>query len=212
MVKMFMIGFYTLFLLWAGWFFNRDVEKVNGPGVERGIKVDDSWDLPSKAVPSYPLTTTKGSKTLNVSSVEKKVKPVDRTRVYAKRITDKYVYVHKKDARVVVQEVFKYAKANNLDPVLLLSIISAESSFKRTVVSGMGGVGYTQVVPKYHQKKIRGRDLRDPSVNIEVGAKILRECFDTHRSRNRALGCYNGSSGTEYAKLIQRHSRLFKET
>lgn len=138
---------------------------------------------------------------------------IDHTAKYTKKVVTKYKQVAKAEARAVVKYSMKYATKYNLEPTLLLGLIAAESSFKASVVSPMGAVGYTQVVPRYHQDKIKGRNITDPDVNIQVGAKILRDCLDTHRSRKRALGCYNGvrdPRGIErYAKHVLKHVELF---
>ena len=143
----------------------------------------------------------------------KAVKTVDYTIVYTKRITRRYMGLKKTEVKEAVGYAMKYASKYSLEPTLLLGLMAAESSFNPTAVSPMGAVGYTQVMPKYHQDKIKGRRLTDASVNIQVGAKILRQCMNKHKSRSKALGCYNGATDPKdvqrYVKHVMRHVQMF---
>lgn len=134
--------------------------------------------------------------------------------LYTKSITRKYKYVARKQAYAVVHTTVEYAVKYRLDPTLLLGLIAAESSFKPDLVSPMGAVGYTQVMTKYHHDKIKGRDMNNMAVNIQVGAKILRDCFDLHKSERRALGCYNGARNKgdidKYVSHVAKHVKIFK--
>lgn len=93
----------------------------------------------------------------------------------------------------LVRYVYAQAKAYGLQGELVMGLIAAESSFRPSVKSNIGAVGYTQVWPKWHQDKIRGRDIYDPYVNIEVGIQFLSECTGRRRDLRGALACYNGS-------------------
>lgn len=114
----------------------------------------------------------------------------------------------------VVDLVYHHAKVNGIPPVVGVSIIAIESSFKQNATSPTG-TGYTQVYTKYHQDKIAGRDIYDPTVNVEVGMKILGGCLSRFKSINRALACYNGAITPEKAdryirKVVNKHNRLVK--
>lgn len=141
------------------------------------------------------------------------VKPDPRV-LYAKSITRKYRHVARKQAYAVAHTTVEYAVKYRLDPTLLLGLIAAESSFKPDLVSPMGAVGYTQVMTRYHHDKIKGRDMNNMAVNIQVGAKILRDCFDLHKSERRALGCYNGARNKgdidKYVSHVAKHVKIFK--
>lgn len=140
-------------------------------------------------------------------------KTVDYTIVYTNRITRKYLGLKRGEVKQAVGYAMKYASKYSLEPALLLGLMAAESSFNPTAVSPMGAVGYTQVMPKYHQDKIKGRRLTNASVNIQVGAKILRQCMNKHKSRSKALGCYNGATDPKdvqrYVKHVMRHVQMF---
>lgn len=112
----------------------------------------------------------------------------------AKAVSRIYKNVKLSDAKKVVRLVYKHAKKQRIKPTLVVGLIASESGFRRTVVSSHGAVGYAQVMPKYHQDKIAGRDIFDPKVNIEVGVKILGDCLRKKKDINKALGCYNGAT------------------
>ena len=106
-------------------------------------------------------------------------------------------------AKSVIKLVFNYSKQHKIDPYLVVGLIAAESGFRQNVVSDMGAGGFMQVMEVYHEDKVRGRNVFDPHVNIQVGVKILANCFKKYGSNQRALGCYNG---TQSAKGIKAYS------
>lgn len=114
-------------------------------------------------------------------------------RQMAEAITMVYKYVPMAEAIKVVDSVYEYSEAYGLQPSLLLGLIATESSFKRKAVSKEGAAGYTQVIPKYHKDKIKGRNIFHTHVNIDVGAQIYAECMAKHTNLNKVLGCYNGT-------------------
>ena len=95
----------------------------------------------------------------------------------AKAVAKLYKTTKYKDTKKVVKLVYKHARKQKIKPMLVIGLIASESGFRRTAVSSHGAIGYTQVLPKYHQDKIAGRDVFDPKVNIEVGIKILSYCI-----------------------------------
>lgn len=113
----------------------------------------------------------------------------------------------------VVYSVAKHAKRNNIDPKLAIAIIATESGFNRHAVSSEGASGYAQVIPKYHRKFIKGRDIFDTEVNIEVGMKILSECIHKYKSTYLGLACYNGTNDIEkiehYIAQIEKRKEQF---
>lgn len=146
--------------------------------------ISETTDSPSEIV--QPKQKTQVKKTRDYSQVK-----------LAKAISSLYKHVSYEEALHVVQVSHKYAKTNSVRPILILGIIASESSFKSKAISSHGAIGYTQIMPKYHQDKIQGRNIYDTHVNIEVGTKILGDCFKKYKDQFRALGCYNGSTTEE---------------
>jgi soluble lytic murein transglycosylase-like protein len=98
--------------------------------------------------------------------------------------------------------IVREAAANGLPPSLVYGVIRQESLFQTEARSGAGATGLMQVMPGtgrylHRQEKKRGRpDLKDPEVNVKLGARylamMLRE-FDGDRIA--ALAAYNAGPG-----------------
>lgn len=113
----------------------------------------------------------------------------------AKAIDRIYKKVSYSEALSIVKVTYIYARKHSIKPTLALGLIAAESSFNRRARSIHGAIGYMQVVPKWHQDKIKGRNLEDLHVNIQVGMNVLGDCFKKFKGNtNKALGCYNGAT------------------
>lgn len=71
------------------------------------------------------------------------------------------------------------AEQNDLDPFLLMGLITVESNWKTTAESWANACGLTQVIPKWTGgKATKGvkytcDELKNPAVGIEAGAMIL---------------------------------------
>ena len=129
--------------------------------------------------------------------------------VLTAKLPKHYGYVDKKEADKLVKLVYKEAGSRKIDPILVLGLIAAESSFNKDSVSPVGAKGYTQVMPKYHEDKIKGRDIFHPAVNVQVGVKILHDCMRSRKSERMALACYNGARAKadieKYIKAVYKH-------
>jgi soluble lytic murein transglycosylase len=103
------------------------------------------------------------------------------------RLPSKYKKQYQKVAQTIIDESYRY----ELDPVFIVSIIQSESSFAPETLGKFGEIGLMQIMPatgkwiaaKYGLKWRGKRTLRDPSLNIQIGAAYLdylRERFDSH--------------------------------
>jgi soluble lytic murein transglycosylase-like protein len=115
------------------------------------------------------------------------------------------------DRRVMVEHLILNAKANHLPLDLLVAVITYESTFKADAVSPTGALGIAQVIPSWHQKKIKGRNLKDIKVGLEVGSSILKDCYiKGKRKYDRTLRCYSGYNEEEVAVYINKVERYRK--
>ena len=93
------------------------------------------------------------------------------------------------------------AKEVNIDPVLLLAVISIESNFNPNTKSHAGAEGLMQVMTSVHRDKyaIFGgtSDAVKPEVNIRVGAYILKYLIATAGSLRNGLKFYVGAANAE---------------
>ena len=69
--------------------------------------------------------------------------------------------------------IIKYAKEYNLDPNMVASIITIESTWDPNALSSANCQGLMQVNPRFNKG-----NLYDVETNIRLGCKIYRECLD----------------------------------
>jgi soluble lytic murein transglycosylase-like protein len=116
-----------------------------------------------------------------------------------------------------VSSTILIAKEVNIDPVLLLAVISVESNFNPNTKSHAGAEGLMQVMTSVHKDKyaIFGgtSEAAKPEVNIRVGAYILKYLIATAGSLRNGLKYYVGAANAEddggYAdKVMAERNRL----
>lgn len=104
--------------------------------------------------------------------------------------------------------VEQYAAETGLAPELLFGLIRTESAFQSDIVSRAGAVGLTQLMPAtagemaslirrqggpdYVRPENAGPDLRDPEINIHIGAIYLDYLRDRMEDTLLTLLAYNG--------------------
>jgi soluble lytic murein transglycosylase-like protein len=122
---------------------------------------------------------------------------------------------HPERVQLFVDEAHEAAEEWDLDPLLVLAVISVESRFNPAARSGFGATGLMQVVPRFHREKLaeHGGDkaLLDPRVNVQVGTRILKEYLSRSGSVAAGLQRYAGWQDHErrYArKVISEKERL----
>jgi len=105
---------------------------------------------------------------------------------------------YKARAGEIASTLITQANKYHLDPVFLLAVIKTESRFNPLAHGRHGDIGLMQLLPKTGQwmasrMKIKGHiDLRDPILNIKIGAAYfayLRKHFGSKGSRY--LAAYN---------------------
>ena len=116
-----------------------------------------------------------------------------------------------------VSNTILIAKEVNIDPVLLLAVISVESNFNPNTKSHAGAEGLMQVMTSVHREKYAlyggTQEAIKPEVNIRVGAYILKYLIATAGSLRNGLKFYVGAANAEddggYAdKVMAERNRL----
>ncbi len=104
--------------------------------------------------------------------------------------------------------VSKTASENNIDPLLILSVMRQESAFNKTIISSANAYGLMQLIPKTGEriyKMIGGGEFKneilfEPEINIEMGVRYLTELIkiyegnpslDTGHALILSLATYN---------------------
>lgn len=87
----------------------------------------------------------------------------------------------------------------HLDPLLIIAVIGIESRFNPFSESVVGAKGLMQVMPRFHQDKLpEDADhaaFLDPVINVQVGAKVLKESIRRNGGLENGLQQFGGAIG-----------------
>lgn len=114
--------------------------------------------------------------------------------------------------------VIKYSKENELDPLLVFSVIKAESNFDPKATSHKNARGLMQIIDntgiwaaeKMGIKEFKTEYLYDPEINIKIGCWYLKnlrnEIYEYNGEINNdlLLAAYNGGIGNVQKWLKDR--------
>jgi len=137
--------------------------------------------------------------------------------VLAKYLSRRF-YVAGEATERMVGAAYRAAREVGLDPLLVLAVISVESSFNPIAESVMGAKGLMQIIPRFHAAKVSAAGgeeaLWDPERNIELGAWILKEYVHRTGTLEAGLQFYNGAfadTSAQYAhKVLAERARLLE--
>jgi soluble lytic murein transglycosylase-like protein len=115
-----------------------------------------------------------------------------------------------------VAAAYRAGEQYSVDPLLILAVMAVESRYNPVAESGVGAKGLMQVMPKFHAEKLADHGgeeaILEPEVNIEVGARILREYQRRFHDTEAALQMYAGAFDeptSQYAnKVFAEKARL----
>lgn len=118
----------------------------------------------------------------------------------------------------LVRTAIQEGHVTKVDPVLILAVTSIESGFNPLAESVFGAQGLMQIIPRFHQDKIdtsRGAvALLEPTENIRVGARILRDYMRSNGALEAALQQYGGvsdASDMTYAAKVMNEAEKFRQ-
>ncbi|MEX1184273.1 MAG: lytic transglycosylase domain-containing protein [Gemmatimonadota bacterium] len=107
----------------------------------------------------------------------------------------------------LARDIHAAALEEKVSPRVAFGLVRAESSFRTRVVSPVGAVGLTQLLPSTARWLVPGTtrsDLMKPETNLRVGFKYLRHLLDKYDSDEKlALTAYNRGPGT-VDKVLKR--------
>jgi soluble lytic murein transglycosylase-like protein len=99
----------------------------------------------------------------------------------------------------LAEKIYVAAQTHEIEPEIAFGLVRAESSFRRTVVSHAGAVGFTQLLPSTARWIAPGTTraaLFDPETNLDVGFRYLRYLKDKYEGDvTLALTAYNRGQG-----------------
>jgi soluble lytic murein transglycosylase-like protein len=112
-----------------------------------------------------------------------------------------------KVALPLAKDIHAAAVSERIDPKVAFGLVRAESSFRPKVVSPVGAVGLTQVMPataRWLEPGTTRKELMQPNVNLRLGFKYLRQLIEQYDGNEElALTAYNRGPGT-VDRLLQR--------
>lgn len=99
--------------------------------------------------------------------------------------------------------VEKYATEYELDPLLVYSIIKAESNFKEEAKSNSNAIGLMQIMletakeigQKIDIEEITEEKLLEPDININIGTKYFKILLEKYNNEKLAIIAYNAGMG-----------------
>ena len=109
------------------------------------------------------------------------------------------------------KRAMEVARQYGIPEGIFLGLIEAESSWNPNAVSVAGAIGLTQIMPStakllgYNPQKLK----YDPELQLEAGAKYLKEMYEEFQCWEEALAAYN--AGPHNVKKYPRRS-AFPET
>ena len=135
--------------------------------------------------------------------------PVEREQRAVTAYIAKRYRVSEANVAEYVAVAYRAGAQYSVDPLLILAVMAVESSYNPVAESGVGAKGLMQIIPKFHLEKLADHGgepaLLQPEVNIQVGARILREYQRRFRDTEAALQMYAGAFDeptTRYANKV----------
>ncbi len=116
------------------------------------------------------------------------------------------------------QEILSASQIYEVNPVLIASVINAESSFDKNKVSPKQAIGLMQLLPSTAKSLTNEKiDLYNPTTNIMLGVKYLAYLIKKFNDVDTALFAYNAGEGNVARWLNQQKTDKltfcpFKET
>jgi soluble lytic murein transglycosylase-like protein len=87
------------------------------------------------------------------------------------------------------------ARTHDVDPLLVHSVVKAESNYNPYAVSSKGAEGLMQLMPGT-ARMLGVENSFDPNQNIEAGVKYLKYLKSVYKDDRLALAAYNAGPGT----------------
>jgi len=119
------------------------------------------------------------------------------------RLSRRHTGLPERERIALVQTIVEEARAQNLDPGLVIAVIEVESAGYHLAVSHVGAMGLMQILPATGKELAdrmniawKGPDtLFDPIINVKLGTAYLRQLADRYGNVNTALAAYNWGPG-----------------
>jgi soluble lytic murein transglycosylase-like protein len=119
------------------------------------------------------------------------------------RLSMRHTALPERERVALVRTILREARANDLDPDLVVAVIEVESAGYHLAVSHVGAMGLMQLLPATGKEialrmgiEWSGPDtLFDPTTNIRLGTAYLSQLMNRYGSVKIALAAYNWGPG-----------------
>ncbi|MDH4223287.1 MAG: transglycosylase SLT domain-containing protein [candidate division Zixibacteria bacterium] len=130
---------------------------------------------------------------------EQKIKELEEKLKILKIIEDFQVGFKEEEVLDLTQVIYSESRKYGYDPLLILSLILTESSFRKWQESYLGAQGLMQVKPSVGEEIARRRGLQwkgelslfEPAFNIQLGTLYLFELILKFKDVKKAIIAYN---------------------
>ena len=125
--------------------------------------------------------------------------------------------ISREATREHVGTAYREGKAIGVDPLLIIAVMAVESRFNPIAQSDGGAIGLMQVIPRFHTDKFNaahGESVLDPRINIQLGARVLKEYIRRGGTDVAGLQLYNGASADPsnvYANKVLGEKQRIRE-
>jgi soluble lytic murein transglycosylase len=146
------------------------------------------------------------------------------------RLSTRHTALPERERRALARTIVEQARAQALEPDLVLAVIEVESAGYHLAVSHVGAMGLMQLLPATGQELAErleiawhGDDtLFDPITNVKLGTAYLRQLTDRYGDVSIALAAYNWGPGridrrlrrgaTVPSRYIEQVMRIYDRT
>jgi soluble lytic murein transglycosylase-like protein len=120
-------------------------------------------------------------------------------------------------SKMLVDAAYTTAKEADIDPLLILSVMSVQSRLNPFAENATGAHGLMQVMTDVHRRKFDdhggAKAVQDPTVNLRVGAVLLKESIRSTGSVEAGLKRYIGADdprrdGGYASRVLGEYARL----
>jgi hypothetical protein len=150
---------------------------------------------PSRAAESIPATTAPVVRKTTVVRADPRTGKLVRSVVTSSRPAISKIMLSGSASGDLNAIVEKASRANDVDPLLVHSIIKQESNYNVHAVSNKGAEGLMQLTPST-ARMLGVSNSFDPQQNIEAGVKYLKYLKDLYKDDRLALAAYNAGPGS----------------
>lgn len=119
------------------------------------------------------------------------------------RLSMRHTALSETERGELVDTIIREARAQDLEPGLVIAVIEVESAGYHLAVSHVGAMGLMQLLPATGKELAERMDVEwkgpdtlfDPTVNVKLGTAYLRQLADRYGNVHTALAAYNWGPG-----------------